>query len=83
MIRLALALTVCLVPTLASAAPTPQSDAGKDARTGGMGAGTRGTHLIPRPGTDMETAGSGAGTDRTGTGMDSGSGRAANPGRRP
>lgn len=79
MIRLALALTICLPPAIASAAPTPQRDGGKDARTGGMGTGTRATHSIPRPGTDMETAGSGAGRDRTGAGMDTHRGHTTAP----
>lgn len=83
MIRLALALAVCLTPAIASAAPTPQRDGGGDARTGGMGVGTRGTHSIPRPGTDMETAGSGAGRDRTNAGPNTGNGGATDQGRRP
>lgn len=83
MIRLALALTVCLAPALASAETAPVREGSGDGRTGGMGVGTRGTYSIPRPGTDMETAGSGAGRDRTNAGTDTGNGGATDQGRRP
>lgn len=83
MIRLALALTICLTPAIASAASTQQRDGGEDARTGGMGAGTRATHSIPRPGTDMETAGSGPDRNRSGAEVDTHSGRATAPNRQP
>jgi hypothetical protein len=82
-IRLALALTVCLAPALASAETAPVREGGGDGRTGGMGVGTRATHSIPRPGTDMETAGSGAGNDRPDAGVKTGNGGLSAPDRRP
>lgn len=71
MTRLALALLVAAVPSLAAAAPVPEHAKGDDGRTGGMGVGTRFAGEVSRPGTDMTTAGAGAARGKPGGKADS------------